>query len=118
MQHVVKEPILLIPESDLVVATIIHRMRDEDKVFPKLAGYILKARIFFRELHRDREQVQRVHRHPTRAVRLRDMAAGRQRCAAIENADVIETEKAALKNIHPVSAFAIYPPGEIQQQLL
>src|ERR1051325_11977872 len=46
------------------------------------------------------------------------MAAGRKRCTAIENADVIETEKAALKDVHPVRVFTIHPPGEVQEQLL
>src|ERR1041385_2694077 len=46
------------------------------------------------------------------------MAAGRKRCTTIENTDVIETEKAALKDVHAIGIFAIDPPGEIQQQLL
>src|ERR1043165_2918995 len=46
------------------------------------------------------------------------MAAGRKRCTAIENTDVIETEKAALKDVHPVRVFTIHPPGEVQEQLL
>src|SRR5690242_17917644 len=46
------------------------------------------------------------------------MAAGGQWCTAIEHADIIETEKAALKNVHAIGIFAIDPPGEIQQQLL
>src|SRR5215213_395723 len=118
MQHVIEKPVLLVPQSDLVVATVIHRMRDVDEVLPKLAGDILVRRIFFRELHRDREEIQRVHCHPTRAVRLSNVAASRQRRAAIENTDVVETEKAALKDVHPFSVFAIDPPREIQQQLL
>src|ERR1051325_9779023 len=46
------------------------------------------------------------------------MAAGRQWCTAIKNSDVIETEKAALKDVHPVRVFTIHPPGEVQEQLL
>src|SRR6185369_6912327 len=46
------------------------------------------------------------------------MAAGRQWCTAIENTDVIEAEKTALKDVHAISVFPIDPPGEIQQQLL
>src|SRR5690242_19182007 len=46
------------------------------------------------------------------------MAARRQRRAAIKDADVVETEEAALKDVHPVGVLAIDPPGEIQQQLL
>jgi hypothetical protein len=46
------------------------------------------------------------------------MAAGRQRRAAIENADVVETEKASLEDVHSIGVFAIDPPRKIQQQLL
>src|ERR1051325_2973603 len=46
------------------------------------------------------------------------MPASRERSTAIENADVVEAQKAALKDVHPVGVFAIDPPGEIQQQLL
>src|SRR5262245_24670824 len=46
------------------------------------------------------------------------MATGWQWGATIENANVVEAEKAALKNVHSISIFAIDPPGEIQQQLL
>ena len=46
------------------------------------------------------------------------MSAGGQRRAAIENADVVETEKAALENVHAFGVFAIHPPGEIQHQFL
>src|SRR5262245_61871499 len=46
------------------------------------------------------------------------MTAGWQWCTAIENADVIKPEKAALKDVHSISIFAIDPPREIQQQLL
>src|SRR5678815_2640344 len=46
------------------------------------------------------------------------MAAGRQWRASIKDADVVEPEEAALKDVHPVGVFAIDPPSEIQQQLL
>src|SRR5215211_5981677 len=46
------------------------------------------------------------------------MTPSGQWCTAIEDTDVVETEKAALKNIHSVCVFAIDPPREIQQQLL
>ena len=41
-----------------------------------------------------------VHRHPARAVRLLEVPAGRQRRAAIEDADVVEAEEAALEDVH------------------
>src|SRR6185503_15716503 len=41
-----------------------------------------------------------------------------QRRTAIEDADVVHSEKAAMENVHAVGVFTIDPPGEIQQQLL
>src|ERR1700750_378408 len=87
-------------------------------MLPKLAGDVFIGRIFFRELHRDCEQVQRIHRHPAGAIGLSDMPASWQWSTTIENADVVETQKATLKDIHPVGVFAVDPPRKIQQQLL
>ena len=38
--------------------------------------------------------------------------------AAVEHADVVQTEKAALKNVPALLVLAVDPPGEIQQQLV
>ena len=70
------------------------------------------------ELECDAHEVERIHRHPARAVRLIDVTAGRQRCAAIEDADVVETEEAALEDVAALGVLAIHPPGEVQQQLV
>src|SRR5262249_26209620 len=40
------------------------------------------------------------------------------RGGTIENTDIVEPQKAALENIHTFRIFAVYPPGEIEQQLL
>ena len=57
-------------------------------------------------------------RHPAGAVRLFDGAARGQGLAAIEDADVVEAEKAALENVVAFGVFAVHPPGEVQQQLV
>ena len=44
--------------------------------------------------------------------------AGGKRLAAVEDADIVETEKAALKNVSALGILAVHPPGEIQQQFL
>src|SRR5262245_47234918 len=41
-----------------------------------------------------------------------------QRCAAVENADVIETEESALKNVFTFCVLSIHPPFEVQHQLV
>jgi hypothetical protein len=59
-----------------------------------------------------------VERHPGGAVGLVEVPAGRQRRAAIEHADVVEAEKAALEHVRAEAIFPIHPPGEIQQQFV
>ena len=44
--------------------------------------------------------------------------SSRKRLAAVEDADVVQTEKAALKDVSSLGILAIHPPGEIQQQFL
>ena len=45
-------------------------------------------------------------------------AASRQGLRSVEKTDVIETEEAALEHILALSILAVYPPGEVQEQLL
>ena len=56
--------------------------------------------------------------HPRGAVRLLQIAAGRQRRAAVEDADVVEAEEAALEHVLAEPVLAVHPPGEVQQSLL
>ena len=44
-------------------------------------------------------------------------AAG-QRLAAVEDADVVEAQEAALENVPALRVLAIHPPGEVEQQLV
>src|SRR5207248_9069842 len=93
-------------------------LRYDEHVLPDIARDVLVRRTVAAELQRDREHVERVHRHPAGAIRLLETAAGRQRLAAIEHADVVEAEEAALEDVHPFGILAVHPPGEITQQLV
>ncbi len=118
LQHVVEEAILFVPQSHAVVAAMAHGVGDVEEVFPELAGHVFVARLFFRQFQRDGQQIQGVHRHPTGAVGLFDVAAGGQRRAAVEHADVVQTQEAALEDVHALGVLAVHPPGEVQHQLV
>ncbi len=45
------------------------------------------------------------------------MAAGGQRRAAVEDADVIQPKETALKEVIAVTVFTVHPPTEVQHQL-
>src|SRR5437867_6222122 len=74
--------------------------------------------IFARELDRDSHQIQTKHSHPAGAVALLEMGAVGKLRVAIEHANVVETEKAALKNILSLGVFAVHPPGERDQHFV
>ena len=70
------------------------------------------------ELDRELQHVLAEERHPRRAVRLLEVAAGGKRGAAVEDADVVEAEEAALEHVLAEAVLAVDPPGEVQQELV
>ncbi len=62
------------------------------------------------------EHVLAEHRHPGGAVRLLQPPAGGQGGAAVEHADVVQAEEAALEHVVAGGILAVHPPGEVQQQ--
>src|SRR5262249_5225886 len=84
----------------------------------QLAGDILVNMIAFRQLQGDPHQIKGVHRHPSGAVRLVDVAAGWQSGRPIEDSDIVEPEKPALEDVAPRGVLAVDPPVEIQDQLV
>ena len=70
------------------------------------------------EFNREFGHVLAEQRHPGRAVRLLQAAPGGQRGAAVEDADVVEAEEAALEHVLAEAVLAVRPPGEVQQQLV
>ena len=96
-----------------------HCIGDVNKVFEELDRNILVRLIVLRrEFDRDAQHVETEHRHPAGAIGLFEHPPFAQRRAAIEDADVVETEKAAFKKIIALRILAIGPPGEVEQQLL
>ena len=70
------------------------------------------------ELHREFHHVLAEEGHPRRAVSLLEVAAGGQRGAAVEDADVVEAEEASLEDVLAEPVLAVHPPGEIEQKFV
>ena len=118
MENVVVEFVLLVPQTDAFAAEFVHRRSNHEKMFEELGRDIFVNVIFSRELDRNSHQVQREHSHPTSAVALLEMCAIGKLRVAIEDADVVESEKTALENIFAFEVFAIHPPGEGDQHFV
>ncbi len=84
----------------------------------ELQREVLVRRVGVGQLEGDLEHRLAEQRHPGRPVRLLQLAALRQRSAAVEDADVVEAEEAALEDVPPGRVLAVQPPGEVQQQLV
>src|SRR6478752_3771734 len=95
-----------------------HCVSDVDEVFPEFAGNVFVAWFFSCEFESDSQKVQGVHRHPAGAIRLFNVAASRQRSATIEHANVVESEKASLEDVHATSVFSVHPPGEVEHEFV
>ena len=97
---------------------IVDRVRDVEEVLEELRRHVLVGVVLSRQLERDGEHVEAEHRHPARAVALIEARAAGQLLAAIEHADVVEPEEAALKDVPAFGVLAVHPPGEVDEQLV
>src|SRR5262249_31781245 len=117
-QDVVEEPVVLVPQLVLVDADAVHGPGDPEKMLVELRGELLVDRIVQRQLQRDLEHALAIESHPRGAVRLLEVAAGGQRRAPVEDADVVEPEEAALEDVLAVAILAVDPPREVHEELL
>ena len=97
---------------------LVHGRGDIVEVLDELDDHVLVGRVVGGELDREFQHVLAEEGHPRRAVRLLQVAAGGQRRAAVEDADVVEAEEAALEDVLAEAVLAVHPPGEVQQQLV
>ena len=84
----------------------------------ELLGQLGVHRSVHRELSGDLQHVLAEHRHPRSAIRLLEVAARRERCGSVEDADVVEAEEAALEEVVPRAVLAVDPPREVEQELV
>src|SRR5215469_15922638 len=87
-------------------------------MFDETIGNFFVHCIVVAKNERDLKHALAVERHPCRAVGLIEVAARRQRGAAVEDTDVVQSEESARENVSSLRVLAIYPPVEIQHQAL
>ena len=115
-QQVVVEAILVVPHA--VRPGLVDPRRDVVEVLDELEDHLLVDRVVRGELERELQHVLAEEGHPRRAVRLFEVTSGGQRGAAVEHADVVEAEEAALEHVLAEAVLAVDPPGEVQHELV
>ena len=122
VHDIVIEAIFIVPEVDAIVGArcgaVVHGVGDVEEMFEEFGGDILVGIIFTGQFDGDGEHVEAEHGHPGGAVRLIEIGAGGERGGAIEEADVVEAEEAALEEVAAILVLAVDPPGEVDEQLL
>ena len=95
---------------------MVDRLGNVQEVLDELACHGLIRGVLDGQLQRNAEEVEAVHRHPARTVRLVDVAADAGGdVAAVEHADVVEAEKATLEDVVAGPILAVHPPGEVER---
>ena len=87
-------------------------------VLQELRCQALVDGILLRQFQRDPHHRQGKHPHPPGRVGLFKRGTVLELLAAVEDADVVEAEKAPLEHIVAVAIDLVHPAGEIQQQLV
>ena len=83
----------------------------------ELGRQVLVDAVVAAERQRHLQQVLAVHRHPRRPVGLLEHAVDRQP-GAVEGADVVQAQEAALEQVVALHVLAVDPPVEVEQQLV
>src|SRR5262249_6725356 len=112
-QVIVEKPILFIPKRQLWMVLAVHGIGDVDVMFPELARQVFVNGVLVGQRQGDAKHALRKGGHPARAIGLAQEPAG-WKLVAIERADIVHAEKAALKAVLPTRVFAIDPPGELK----
>ena len=115
-EQVVVEAVLLVPHA--IRSRPVHGRGDIGEVLGELDDHVLVGGVVGGEFHGEFQHVLAEEGHPGRAVRLLQVAAGGERGAAVEDADVVEAEEAPLEDVLAEAVLAVHPPGEVQQQLV
>ena len=84
----------------------------------ELEGDLFVHRVVFGQNEGDLQHALAVKRHPGRPVRLLQRAARGELGAAVEDADVVETQKSPGEHVAPGGILAVDPPVEVQHQPL
>ena len=76
----------------------------------ELAGNVLVDAAVLSQFESNVQHVQRVEGHPSSGISLLESTTTRERFRAVENTDVIQTEKTTLENVVSVRVLAVDPP--------
>src|SRR5260370_14424593 len=114
-QNVVVESVFLIPHT--FGPRLIHGASDPKEMGNELDGHLFVERVVGGKLDADLRHVLAEKGYPGGAVCLLQVATGRQICAAVEDADIVQPEETAFKEVLAKAIFSVHPPTEVKHQL-
>src|ERR1700678_623286 len=116
MEKVVEKPVRRIPHFVFVHPDPVHGIANPYEVLEVTERDLFIEWIVLSQYECDVQHGLAVERHPCSAVCLVRVAAGRQRRAAIENPDVVESEEPACEDVLSLRVLPVHPPIEILLQ--
>ncbi len=116
LKLVVVEAIFLVPQP--ATLTAVHGVDDTDEVIQEFRRHVGIRSIVASELESHRHHRAAVERHPSGAVGLFQFSSFGQTFAAVEDADVVQSQEPASENVVAVAVDLVHPPCEVHQQTL
>src|SRR5215831_5761798 len=117
-EDVIIETVFFVPHRIVMIANPIHRVGDPNEVFIETVSQSLIDRVVLGKDNGELTHDLAIQSDPCGTIGLFDNSAGGQVGAAIKHANVVQAEKSSGEDIAPLRVFAVYPPGEIEQQAL
>src|SRR5215831_3466264 len=108
----------IVEKAVLVVPEPAHGGRDQSEMLEELYREIFVARLMVGKQQSHLQHVETELGHPGSAIRLLQYVAVGEHPRAVERADIVKTKKAALEHVVAICVFSIYPPSEVDQELL
>src|SRR5918996_3730531 len=118
MNPVIEKAVFRLPEAPDLFSHMVNSVGDPHEMLEEFSGNVFIGRVGAGQIQGDGQHIQGVHGHPGRSIGLFQMTSSREGRASVKNADVVQSQKAPLKDVATFVVLAVDPPGEIQQQLV
>src|SRR5215472_7288295 len=117
-EDVIIETVFFVPHRIVMIANPIHCIGNPNEVFIETVSQAFIDRVVLGKDNGELTHDLAKQSNPCGAIGLFDNSSGWQVGAPIKYANVVQAEKSSGENIAPLRVFAVYPPGEIDQQAL
>src|SRR5215831_20599031 len=115
-QYIIKEAILLVPHLVMMLADAVHGIGNPHEMLDEFIGNLFIDCVVIAQNESYLQHALAVESHPRGSVRLLQRSTGWKVSAAVEYADVVQSQEATCEDVAALEILAVDPPVEVQHQ--